>query len=235
MDWRDGQNLVKKYQIQAALHMKTEDKYLVPSKRMMEKILEKLEFKDEKCTPEKVRQVKLAMAKCALQYQRFYEDPEGNAPVGGIEKELNLIQRFYVLQPKVLNEALHFKCLGCPRGMRKATCKHVIGLGIFLGKVTIPEDKDLKQIGKLKAKGRPKKPKGGWRMDSDSESSEDEEDRPCVICNKRDSEKGNVIVFCDGATCNLGYHQKCVEGLKKLPKKNEKWFCPSCVANGVSE
>ena len=81
-DWRDGQNLVKKFQIQAALYMKTEDKYLVPSKRMMEKILHKMDFKDDKCTPEKVRQVKLAMAKYAMQFQRFYEDPDGKAPEG---------------------------------------------------------------------------------------------------------------------------------------------------------
>ena len=220
-DWREGQNLVQKYQIQAALHMKSEDKYLVASKRMMEKILDKLGLKDQKPSPEKVRQVQVAMAKPALQFQRFYADPEENAPDGGLETELNMVQRFYVLQAKEFNEFLHFKCLGCPRGMRKGTCKHVIALGISLGKVVIPQDKDLKQIGKLKSKGRPKKPKGGWRMDSESEDSDEEGDEPCVICNQRDSVKGNTIIFCDGQTCNLPYHQKCVD-LKKLPKKNQK-------------
>ena len=233
-DWREGQKLVSKYQIQAALYMKTEDKYLVASNRMMAKVLQKLEIKDGQCTQEKVRQVKMALAKYALQFQRFYDDPDGKAPEGGLEAELNLVQRFYVLKPKELNEALHFACLGCYRGMRKGTCKHAIGLGIFLKKVVVPEDKNLKQIGKLKAKGRPKKVKGGWRMDSDSEESEDEEDVPCVICNGRESVKGNIILFCDGPTCNLAFHQKCAE-VKKLPKKSEKWFCPTCVGNGLAD
>ena len=50
------------------------------------------------------------------------------------------------------------------------------------------------------------------------------DDNPCYVCNRFDDPNNMLICDkCDVKCC----HYYC-DGLKKLPKKNEKWFCSEC-------
>ena len=86
------------------------------------------------------------MAKTALRYSKFYENPDAEAPEGGLENELSLVQKFYKLEKKAISTHIHFACRGCPRGMRKAVCKHVVALGLAKNLFKVPSEKSLKQI-----------------------------------------------------------------------------------------
>ena len=50
------------------------------------------------------------------------------------------------------------------------------------------------------------------------------DDNPCYVCNSFDDPYNMLI--CD--KCNFQYCHYYCDGLKKLPKKNEKWFCYYC-------
>lgn len=47
----------------------------------------------------------------------------------------------------------------------------------------------------------------------------------CKCCGKGDRE--HLLFMCD--ECNDGYHTTCL-GMKKRPRSEDKWFCPSCCA-----
>jgi hypothetical protein len=229
-DWREGQKLSKTLQILGAIKLKGESgSWLVPSKKLAQTVCDKLQLKDTSVKEENVVAFQRAIAEKAFQFRKFYSDPTSQSP-GGFETELKLIQSFYVLEPREgLGEYLKFACLGCPVGMRKAKCKHAIGLALALCLITVPAEKSFKVIKRQKCPGRPPKPKAAWEMQSSASEDEasDEENRACVVCDEKTSGRNNQIIFCDNRSCDLAYHQKCV-GLNKLPKKRDSWFCPDC-------
>ena len=199
---------------------------MVPSSKYLEKICEKLMIKDSAITEVNVNAVRKAMAADAYHYYHFYTNPdEYKYKSNDLEEELSLVQRFYLLKRRNISEHIQFTCGGCYHGGRKGVCKHVIALGIFLKVIEVPAEKDVRCIKKMKGPGRPKKPKGAWEMNSDSEL--EDEDEACVVCGGKDSLKGNPILFCDTSHCNLPYHRKCAN-LKKLPAKAAPWYCPHC-------
>ena len=51
-----------------------------------------------------------------------------------------------------------------------------------------------------------------------------DDDFPCYVCNRYTDAKNMLI--CD--KCDRNYCHYYCDGLKKLPKKNEKWFCYDC-------
>jgi len=55
---------------------------------------------------------------------------------------------------------------------------------------------------------------------------EDEDDIPCCVCNERDYDDSNLIVFCDG--CDIAVHQEC-QGLKEIPSGS--WLCDRCASS----
>lgn len=62
----------------------------------------------------------------------------------------------------------------------------------------------------------------------DENPEEEEEARPCPVCNTSDHEE--VLLLCDG--CDAAYHTHCI-GLEDVPEG--AWFCMECVDNnGVS-
>lgn len=62
----------------------------------------------------------------------------------------------------------------------------------------------------------------------DENPEEEEEARPCPVCNTTDHEE--VLLLCDG--CDAAYHTHCI-GLEDVPEG--AWFCMECVdSNGVS-
>ena len=69
-DWRQGQLLRKKFQIQAALAIKGHSSYLVPSKKIVEKLMEQFDFADDgkHLSVGNIRLVQQAMAKTAMKY-----------------------------------------------------------------------------------------------------------------------------------------------------------------------
>jgi hypothetical protein len=38
-----------------------------------------------------------------------------------------------------------------------------------------------------------------------NDDNDDDDDVPCCVCNERDYDENNLIVFCDG--CNIAVHQ----------------------------
>lgn len=74
----------------------------------------------------------------------------------------------------------------------------------------------------------PKQRKTRGRKEVAPKAHEDDDDDGvlCQMCQLGDSTTKNRILLCD--TCNLGHHLKCV-GLRLLPKRSQKWFCPGCV------
>ncbi|PNG99768.1 hypothetical protein TSOC_014448, partial [Tetrabaena socialis] len=58
----------------------------------------------------------------------------------------------------------------------------------------------------------------------------------CVICQEQVSSmrsKQGLMLVCDGAGCDLGYHTVCL-GLGKKVLKGEVWYCPACEGRGAS-
>lgn len=51
-----------------------------------------------------------------------------------------------------------------------------------------------------------------------------EEDVPCCVCDERDYDEANLIIFCDG--CNIPIHQVC-QGLAVIPEND--WYCDVCA------
>ncbi|TVY56684.1 PHD and RING finger domain-containing protein [Lachnellula suecica] len=64
-----------------------------------------------------------------------------------------------------------------------------------------------------------------WIVDEVEE--EEEEARPCPVCNQADQEE--VLLLCDA--CNAPYHTHCIGLGNSVPRGN--WFCMECVDDGA--
>ena len=76
-------------------------------------------------------------------------------------------------------------------------------------------------------------------LDRDLGGPQANDDVPCAVCNDRDYEAKNLIVFCDGCsmslflafaycTLDVAVHQDCY-GVKRIP--DGAWYCSKCKAD----
>ncbi|KAJ1928085.1 hypothetical protein IWQ60_002397 [Tieghemiomyces parasiticus] len=59
------------------------------------------------------------------------------------------------------------------------------------------------------------------------DDDDDDEDPACIVCASPKVGRKNVIVFCDGQSCDIPVHQKCYD-VPTIPPDDEQWFCQRC-------
>ncbi|KAI9641511.1 hypothetical protein NHQ30_010320 [Ciborinia camelliae] len=132
-----------------------------------------------------------------------------------------------VAQIKPCGHVLHDDCLrewsqkanSCP------ICRATFNLVVVLDKVggTVQSEytvQDRKQTAEFDL--------AEWQENNPEQYEDEEDDRPCPICQQSDQE--DVLLLCDN--CDAGYHTHCI-GLDSVPPVGTHWYCMECVESGA--